>query len=455
MNVTEILAQIEDLSAEQLCEFIRKEVVTITQLKDTGRLDASKRNTINTLLNEDAKKNKAKQEECDRLDNEHWESVRYGSEDGIRDYISKFPNGLNTEEAKKIIKRIEDDRDIRWRRKEEILRKLSQNPNSCTPGMIHSYIQDGMISKEELSQRGIPERIVERICEITQPYLELGETPTSIPNGFTEVYFWGIPGSGKTCALAAILSTAEKKGYLDIATGPGYNYMTLLKNIFIKPNAILPPPSPVETTQYLPFVLRKNEREKPRSVSLIELSGEIFQCFFLKNANKSLQSQQHENTFNSLLNFLRSDNRKIHFFFIDFEKENDVDVDGYTQGDYLTAASTFFKNNDIFRKTTDAIYIVITKSDLMPNSDTYEKSVIYAKQHLESNNFLAFIKTLKSRCQEHSINAGKLTVEPFSLGKVYFQQICDFDDTAASRIVDILIDRIKPNRKSVLDVFNK
>lgn len=34
--------------------------------------------------------------------------------------------------------------------------------------------------------------------------------PDSIPDEFTEVYFWGIPASGKTCALGGILSAAKE-----------------------------------------------------------------------------------------------------------------------------------------------------------------------------------------------------------------------------------------------------
>ena len=37
------------------------------------------------------------------------------------------------------------------------------------------------------------------------------------------------------------------------------------------------------------------------------------------------------------------------------------------------------------------------------------------------------------------LNGKKITVEPFSLGKVYFRDICNFEGTAASNIVDILM----------------
>jgi hypothetical protein len=442
MSEQDILNNVDYLSAEQLFGYIRKGVVTREKLIETQKLDASKRKKLTDL-----------QIQLDSKDDEAWKTYRL-TEIGCSTYIVEYPRGRHVEEAKEKIELFEEERHKGQRVKQDALEKLRRNPNSFSPRMIQDHLKNGIISIDDLHNSNVPQGVIDRLNNINSPRLELGKTPDSIPDGYTEVYFWGIPGSGKTCALAAILNRAENLGYLDIAKAPAYDYMTRLKNIFNKKYAILPPASPVETTQYLPFVLKKG-RDKPRSVSLIELSGEIFQCFYNKNASKPLQSQQHEDTFNSLIRFLKGKNRKIHFFFIDFEKENEEDASGYTQGDYLAAASTYFRDNDIFGKSTDAIYLVITKSDLMPNTRTYEQRVEYAKNHLKTHNFSAFVNALKARCIQHSINAGILTVEPFSLGEVYFQQICEFDNTSATKIIDILIDRIPPKDKSVLDIFNK
>ena len=82
--------------------------------------------------------------------------------------------------------------------------------------------------------------------------------------------------------------------------------------------------------------------------------------------------------------------------------------------------------------------------------------VLSKKTFPADNNLVdGLINTLKDICKKESINAGVLTVEPFSLGKVYFQQICDFDGSSASAIVEILMDRVPACRTSILDVFNK
>jgi hypothetical protein len=345
--------------------------------------------------------------------------------------------------------------------RQSILDDIRRNPNIYSPNHIKEFLNNGTFTKQDLLNCDIPQSVIDNLWNIKTPNLQLGKMPTLIPDGYTEVYFWGGTGSGKTCALGAILQMAEKEGYLNLATGPGYLYANQLKNIFSDDdlaNDFLPAPSPVETTQYLPFTLKKPTGKKSRSISLIELSGEIFKCFLLKNANQPFPTQSHEDTFRSLNTFLKSKNRKIHFFFIDYDRENRLNKDKLKQSDYLAAASTYFKNNEVFGKTTDAIYVVLTKSDLLldekGNPVPKDKRVDYAKQHLENNNYKAFINTLKDNCKKYSINGGKLTVEPFSLGKVYFKEICNFDGSAASHIVEILMERIKGSKKSILDVFN-
>jgi hypothetical protein len=441
MDKNYILSHIEDFSAEQLFGIINQGIVTLEELKDTGNLDHSKRKAIVAL-----------QTKGEKEDDNAWEKARYGNETVLTDYITKFPTGKHVEDAKQNIDHLKHQRDEDQAQKREIIEKVRRNPNSFTPRRIKEFLKDGTLNRSDLANSGIPDAIIDRLDNVVSPQLHLGETPYSIPDGYTEVYFWGIPGSGKTCVLSGILSTAERKGYLEIAQGPGYDYMTRLKNIFINPISFLPPPSPTDNTQYLPFVLKKGN-DAPRSVSLIELSGEIFQCFYHKNANKELPTQQHEETLNTLLRFLSGNNRKIHFFFVDYEKENNIDVDGYTQADYLQAAATYFHNNDIFSNSTDAIYIVITKSDLMPCEQS--ERVDNLKEYLLDANFTAFINSLKARCKEHSINAGKMLATHFSLGNVYFTQICTFNNETSKNIIDILIRRIAPNKKSILDVFNK
>lgn len=443
MDKDYILSHVNELSAQQLFDAINQGIVTLEELKNSGDLDASKRKAIITL-----------QTARDAEDDKAWDNARY-TEQGCRDYLRCYPAGRHVMEARQQIDNLEQQQNLIISNRNQIVESVRRNPNSFTPGMLRQHLNDRTITKDDLLNAGVPNEIINRLDNIGSPQLQLGQTPNSIPDGYTEVYFWGNPGSGKTCALAAVLSTAEKMGYLEIAKGPGYDYMLKLKNIFSNRISFLPAASPVDTTQYLPFVLKKPNEKHSRSVSLIELSGEIFQCFLLKNANRQLPSPQHEETFSSLIRFLNGGNRKIHFFFVDYNVDNEPDTSGYTQADYLNAAATFFndRGNNLFGKTTDAIYIVLTKSDLMP----YEKEerVNQLKVYLQNNNYTALVNSLRAKCSDNSINAKRILGTPFALGKVYFQQMCVFDPETSMNIIDILMRRIAPKKQSILDVFNK
>ena len=389
------------------------------------------------------------------LDDKAWSLAEFGTEDDLRAYVSKFPEGIHVAAAKAKIKEIVVKRDRIRRYILVMLEDLAQNPNSHDASEICDYIEQGFLNEEELIETGIPEDIVRGITKNVRPSLNLGETPDGIPQGYTEVYFWGIPGSGKTCALAAILGTADKLGYLDISAGPGYDYMTKLKNLFVRRNAVLPAPTPSDNTQYLPLVLKKPEEKYGRSVSLLELSGEIFRCFYVYIANQQWPSEMHKDTFEKVEKFLASSNRKIHFFFIDYGSKNEPDAEGLTQTDFLKAASTYFKNKKVFNKTTDAIYVVLTKSDLMSCGNSRAERIEEGRAYLQNDGYNSFINTLKNSCEVNRINAGKLTLEPFSLGNVYFRQICNFDPASARQIIEILMDRIQPTKTSVFDALNR
>lgn len=447
MGRDEILARVNDLPAEFLYEAIIQGTVTLDDLKATGDLDASKRLAITKQL---------KQREAE--DENAWaRASQAGDEYALEEYKKNFPSGLYVVEADRRLASIRHARDEAHRSRAGILDKIRRSPNKFRSHEIMSYLQNGALTISDLRECQVPERIIDTMMNdpVFSALSYLGNAPESIPTGFTEIYFWGVPGSGKTCALGAILNAADRDGMINIVPGPGYDYMTRLKNIFLSDVALLPPPTPNETTQYLPFTLKGKTESAAREVSLIELSGEIFECFFYKNAGLEFPSEHHQRTFDLLMRFLRGDNRKIHFFFVDYGSESALDANGRTQSDYLSAASTYFANteNRIFNKLTDAIYIVLTKSDLMPCAE--EDRYKMAADYLQSPNFSAFTNALKDNCRRYSINGGSLPFEPFSLGKVYFKNFCEFDNRSAKRIVSLMVERIRPKKKGFFDIFNQ
>lgn len=442
-----ILDNIESISAESLFAYIHpEEEISLEEMKGTGKLEAAKRKKI-----EELKRNLAENDE------KAWNKAKSEATiESYNEYLRLYPNGKYRTTAHELFKVLQQAKDNVGKIKNEILTKIKINPNDqLTPKIVNDHLSSGLFTTTDLKSAGIPDDIIDVLPFHNIVDLKLGEIPKSIPTGFTEVYFWGIQGSGKTCALAAILSHAHETGVLETKSGEGFHYMNQLKNIFRNNIGFLPPATSTEVTQCLPFEL-KDEKGKKHPIALIELSGEIFQCYYYKTANLPLPGTSHEVTFKTVTDYLNGPNRKLHFFVFDLSKDpRKKDEYGLCQDDYLNAAQIYFKEKNIFKNSTDAIYIVATKSDLLPGDETMRASQAesYLKKH-----FSSFVEVLKEVCSSFKINDNnELRVIPFSLGKVYFNYICKFNNVSSSDIIQILKEKTgkSTNSNKVWQFFNK
>ena len=331
-----------------------------------------------------------------------------------------------------------------------ILGKLQNNYNAYTQKDINDYIKSGDITEQDLKDIGIPDDILFRLFNYQVPKLDYGNVPEFVANGYTEVYFWGDTGSGKTCALAGILGFIDNEGSFTPEEGDGYLYMTQLKNVFRGKIGVLPGATNVEVTQYLPFKL-SDKKNKQHPIALIELSGEIFKCFFETMAGRQLGKTETQ-TFETLKNYLNGPNKKIHFFIVDISADPiKLDTNGICLADYLNAAQLYFTANDIFKNATEAIYIVATKSDTL-NCPVEERGELARSFLLE--NYKAFINMLKTACKKYEINDDNdLHVIPFSLGIVFFNKICEFNPHSSEEIATIL--KQKTNAEVSMGFFRR
>ena len=70
MNKQYILNHIDDLTAEQLTDYIKQRIVTLEELQKTECLDNSKRVAISRLLKEDEEKRQKVQVEQEKADDD-------------------------------------------------------------------------------------------------------------------------------------------------------------------------------------------------------------------------------------------------------------------------------------------------------------------------------------------------------------------------------------------------
>lgn len=463
MTKEEILKHIDDLSAQQLYEAICEGVVTMKDLTESDAgLGKSKREEIKALLNSDdadwtaatqsgtesafrdyqAKHPKGKHvNEVDatiaelqkgavgKADEEAWGNVNSNNLNSLNAYLQQYPNGLHVEEARKAISVINQTR-------QSVLNGIK----NLHPTLLLSKITSGVLSWDDLNGR-IDSKIIKFLKEnansnMNGVKLQLPGNQDPVKEGHTEVYFWGVPGSGKTCALGSVLATANAKGYLTkVVPGSGFNYANQLKNIF-KANdvSILPPPTSEDSTQYLPIELTNPKTGKIISVSILEVAGEVFKDYYRLNDDPSKVSGNHP----QLQGLLASPNKKIHFFFVDFSLNDREDNEGLKQSDYLQAAATYFEKSEIFSKNTDAIYLVVTKSDMMDcdNVKTYLTGPVCA----------SLTTALKNQCIKNHINQQNLIGLKFSIGEVSMGgKLCIHNSQTSENILDILFRKVSEN----------
>lgn len=120
---------------------------------------------------------------------------------------------------------------------EELLNELRKDINLLDAVVIKKLYDKEILDYDDILSLGVDESFIRKLFSLTQPIRFMApEAIDRINMESTEVYFWGIPSSGKSCALGAILSAANS-GEVANSMHPdvncqGYGYMTRLSSLF-------------------------------------------------------------------------------------------------------------------------------------------------------------------------------------------------------------------------------
>ncbi len=430
---------------------------------------------------------------------EIWNSLDKTSVDALQQFIDKYPQNAHLSEAARLLRDLRREIylgvDIRaLARQIKAIRTDARinNPEKAIYDRIVSYINTGKISVDDLlkaiaednnfisgtvanllwengiitdfSKAGIDSDFIAHMMSNITPQKFQAPAPISkiTKSPCTEVYFWGIPSSGKSCALGAILSAANSgrvaKSMQRDPNCQGYGYMTRLANLFKTNGSVgtLPEGTAISSTYEMGLILEDDER-KEHPITCIDLAGELVRCMYKQDAGEPLTEEQ-QNVLKTLTNILidnRTSNRKMHFFVIEYGAE-DREYEGLPQKDYLEAAVAYIQRTGIFKKDTDGLYLLITKVD---KAHAVGKALQEKLKDYISENYQGFYNGLKKICQDNEINNGKVDIQPFTLGKVCFQNYCKFKDDTAATVVRTIMARsygYKPGKlKNFFDSLKK
>lgn len=344
----------------------------------------------------------------------------------------------------------------RYATKAQFLDKLREDCNLLNASAVKHLIDEHIITIADLSGIGIGKQFIKAMLTGLQTdSYTYTRSLDRIHKQSTEVYFWGIPSSGKSCALGAILSVAgsgKVAKVMDADTASqGYGYMTYLTSHFPQNGEVgtLLGGTPINAFYEMGFDLT-DESNRTHPITCIDMAGELMRCMYKSNANMPLSDTDLNmlDTMTKVLIDNRSTNRKIHFFVIEYGGEDRI-FDGYHQDVYLNGALSYIKDTGIFKKETDAIFIMVTKVDKMKHV-TRDAITQYVK-----DNYEGFYNGLNKICEDNEINGKKVEIVAFSLGKVCFQSYCKFDTKPAENVVDIMLKHSASNHGGKLGIIGK
>lgn len=234
---------------------------------------------------------------------------------------------------------------------------IGDDNNIMEAEIVQSLCNEGIIEYDDLENiSGIDAIFVDKLIEFQSsdvPDLPPAKPLEAIKKDYTEVYFWGIPSSGKTCALGAIMSAA-KNGTNVKAMHPDGNcqgaaYMMQLADLFDPETvSVLPPRTDVQDTYEMRFTL-VGEDGREHKLAFVDLSGELFTCMHLKASGLPFERQEQADAINTLDNILvknKTNNRKIHFFVVEYGAQ-DKKIRNMSQDSYLQAAISYIDEMDI------------------------------------------------------------------------------------------------------------
>ena len=362
---------------------------------------------------------------------------------GYVDFITKHPYSDYREEADRLIQEMKGD----------ILTDMKRFPFKYNREMMYDYISTNALTMSDLVDTS--DTLTDRAYSHIKRYPRLIDEQRQLPvstlenpkseDGNTDVYFFGVSGSGKTCVLAGIMSLTGKLGFRFDPKGPGGggNYAMELRNY--ARTSMLPPATDQNYIQVIDGEIN-DEDNHLHKISLIEMSGEKTAEFAAINNPTSLDDLGA-----GASGLLSNDNNKVIFFVIDPTNEKNVQMgrdsnQWVMQSDVLNCVSSLLSKNKALMKKVVAIHVILTKSDTL--GDYVDRDVI--QEVLNSQGYQAVLEDIKGICEQYNINKQTgfhVGLYPFCVGKFMPGDVYTFDETDSLKILRVIQKNTVPRRK--------
>lgn len=362
---------------------------------------------------------------------------------GYVEFIAKHPYCDYREEADRRIQEMKGD----------LLSDMKRSPFKYTRDMMYEYISTNALTWNDLVEKNhvLSDKAYSHIREY--PTLQLEQRPLPLSrldnpqseDGNTDVFFFGVPGSGKSCVLAGLMAQTGNLGFSfdPRGNGGGGNYAIELRNYARR--SMLPPKTDDLYIQVIDAEIN-DEQNRLHKLSLIEMAGERTAAFAAIEKPENL-----EDLGPGAAQLLSNDNNKVLFFVIDPTNEKNIRVSEdsdqwYMQSDVLNCISSLLSKNKSLMKKIVAIHVILTKSDTLGE---YVDSTTL-QQVLTTQGYSAVLGDLKKICEKYNINKQtgfQVGIYPFCVGKFMPGDVYTFDDTDSLKILRVIQKNSIPRRK--------
>lgn len=398
-------------------------------------------------------------------------------------YLADYPSGKYSFDAEMNIKTLKREED---ELKEQLFEDMKQHPweytwekmrnlyngVSLTPdqidflnrqGDVYSrFVLKGMrITHDDLVEHGVVPRDVTQI-EVTSPEFSMPQTNIEnlgdFPQDRTDVFFLGVPRSGKSSVLSGVIYQLWKDGFAGYVPQivNGYDPCMSYYQGLIRAAASKKPPvgTATDTVSFMKIDLVKG-REKSE-LTIVEMAGEAF-----KKAATRISDNSQAGVWKELgaEKCLRSTNKKVLFFVLDYSSIRGINpmCTAFDQLEILESSLRTLCNDgpdernpsrNCTMSKVETVTILVTKSDLMGSNLTVQQRLAAAQRYM-SEHFRNFMNELMRVSKKFGCNSAN-NYEPyfmtFSLGDFYVGNTFVFNPADSRQIIDF-IHTITPTRR--------
>lgn len=424
------------------------------------------------------------------IDDSLWGLVNQESVQDIQNYITMLPQGIHVREAQLILNAIVEWNNVKLTNdifcvndyirnnpntpfknqaqvqlmglKQQEIGMMHTNPNSYEVNRLLRLINDGIFSDHELiNAKVMTETVLETLrnhdinADLPDIRQAIENSRAECKDGYTDVFFFGVPSTGKTCVLMGM--SRSNSLHINLASGGG-DYAAALQQYTDVGVTVPRTPGTFVTTLEATISSVSDQGGAVHKINLVEMSGEEFAFDIANNPDRIFTFEQMGSGATQLL---KNDNRKVFFLIID-PTANVVRInreivvqDGFDEdtGEPITHTDLQYcvvnqrtliqKMVDLFTdpgnaeimKKVDSIHIIMTKSDTLGNPVEREEKALNIFQQKFSGDIL---KPLIDLCEEYNINS-RTNFHPnlytFSLGTFYVGGLYEYEQTDSDRLV--------------------